>query len=547
MSDATSNSYDQPVKIHAREKVLSAAVAILTENRRNAPLVQRDYVRRVRDQIRDKGVRDPCKQKAALLTDSAIERWEIFHDSIVQQKSAKDLSVAFLCGPRPENDVAELIRLGVLEENIWAFENDNETYDQAVLNSLNSKFPFLKIFKGGIDSFLSCSRQRFDIIYLDFCGRMVSNSKSSHGTIASVLTENSLNQNGVLITNVSFPPDIAPEQQNRDNLFNLACFYLFNKERVDGEILSESGWAYPDWKAKFANDNEGCYSLFLTRLLMDLGLVCAPTARFFNSTTNGKPIFNFEVKSLLESAKLLMAVPTIEEVEAAESTGDDADFWFGAAATSEGGKYSLVRTIHGLLKAESIFGPDGVPDRFQRLAKRFVSQLNPKNDSDFPQKIQSLIYLLSSDHRLKDFEYLPDTTKRLVESHSSNSYHQFCDVVCQHQILELLFCQLSFPYHFNVAESKRWKYRAVGTDMFMDMAVFDQCRYVYDWMPTLDMYAFGMSDVERQLSYRFALDGIRKHSFEYNSEFLAGTHIVPVHLDGFRSKELPVRLELTGP
>lgn len=534
--------YDEPVKNLARKTVLEAAVSVLTKNRSSAPLVGRSYVRDVRHEISNNSAYDACKTEASLLSDSVIDRWETFHDSIVQSKTSKDLKVAFLCGPKPENDVAELISLGILEENIWAFEIHQATYDEAVLNSLNSKFPFLKIFRGGVDSFLNCSKQRFDIIYLDFCGTIAAQKKSPHRTIASVFAQNSLMQNGVLITNVSFPVEMERNKSHRNNLFELACYYLFNKDTVEGEILSENGFEYSDWQQMHVENPEHCYSLFLTRLLMDLGLVCSPTERFFNHCSNGKPIFDFKENNLLECAKLLMKTSSLDELEDAQT--DDEEFWFGAAATSEGGKYALVKTFHGLLQPARIYGQENVPNGLQDLSRSFARQLSSKNDQNFASKIQALIYLLSSDHLLREFEFLPDSTRKLVEDHSSDNYQQFCDVVCQHQILELLFCQLTNPYHFNVTESKRWTYKAKDTAMFMDMAVFDQCRYVYDWMPTLDMFAFGMKDKERQLSYRFALDGIRKHAFHYNSEFLAGTHVVPVHLDGFLAKELSPRKEL---
>lgn len=532
-------AYDEPVKVLARNTALTAAVSILTRNRNSAPLVPREYVSNIKNEIVTEGG-DACRKEAQLLSTKVIKRWEKFHDSILQKKSPSDLKVAFLCGPNPENDVNSLIDLGILEENIWAFENDNNTYEKAVLNSLASRFPFIKIYRGSIDDFLRCSKQRFDIIYLDFCGPIVSSKKSAHRVIASVLSQNAIAHNGVLISNVSFPPKRVENEPQREMLSELACLYLFNKDNVDGHNIREEGLEYSNWKTRYHTQQEHIYSLFVTRLLMDIGLVCTPVERFFDAGSNGGPLFKFDERKLHESAELLthIDIPT----SLADGNGEQSgDIWIGDA-TLEDGKYAIVNAIRGMLEPEKVIA--NVSGEFRKFAAAFVRGLSSTSDENFGMRIQCLLYLLSSDHACRNFEFLVESTRRVVEAHSSSQYHQFCDVVCRHQILELLFCQLTAPYHFNVSASKRWRYCAKETPMFMDMAVFDQCRYVYDWMPTLDMFSHGMNDKERQLSYRFALDGIRKHAFHYNSEFLAGTHVVPVHSDRFSAKLLPDRIDL---
>ena len=62
--------------------------------------------------------------------------------------------------------------------------------------------------------------------------------------------------------------------------------------------------------------------------------------------------------------------------------------------------------------------------------------------------------------------------------------------------------------------------------MFLDMFVFDECRYLYDWMPTIDNFLHSIKDIERQFIFRFALDGINRHSRWYFKEYFAGTACV---------------------
>ena len=77
--------------------------------------------------------------------------------------------------------------------------------------------------------------------------------------------------------------------------------------------------------------------------------------------------------------------------------------------------------------------------------------------------------------------------------------------------------------------------------MYLDMIVLDECRYIYDWMPTTDMLSNGISNIERQLSYRFALDGVAKHSRWYNTEFFSGTAIIDQDTAPFEAKLLNPR------
>jgi len=74
--------------------------------------------------------------------------------------------------------------------------------------------------------------------------------------------------------------------------------------------------------------------------------------------------------------------------------------------------------------------------------------------------------------------------------------------------------------------------------MFMDMVILDECRYLYDWMPTADMFSEAIGDIERQLAYRFALDGVSKHARWYNSEYFSGTAVVDQFTKSFDAKSL---------
>jgi hypothetical protein len=110
-----------------------------------------------------------------------------------------------------------------------------------------------------------------------------------------------------------------------------------------------------------------------------------------------------------------------------------------------------------------------------------------------------------------------------------------------HQTIEVLFRQVATPYHVNVERTRRWGYQAKDTPMFMDMLVLDECRYLYDWMPTIDMFSEGIKNIERQLVYRFVLDGVAKHCRWYNPEYFSGCAVVDQFAESFCAKTLAPR------
>ncbi len=121
---------------------------------------------------------------------------------------------------------------------------------------------------------------------------------------------------------------------------------------------------------------------------------------------------------------------------------------------------------------------------------------------------------------------------------------QFCDVPTEMLAFDLLVGQLSYPMHYVADRIRRWQYRAKQTEMFMDVIVLDECRYVYEWMPTADLLDVGFTDVEQQLTYRFALDGVAKHRRWYNNETFFGGAVIDQHRPGFEARVISRRVRL---
>ena len=565
------SEYTEPQKMAAREAVISAAIESLTSNRIQSTLARKSYVREVRDYF-VRANDDYDAPTAKLLSDETIERWESFYDSIILDKKPSNLKVAYLSGPNPENDLEVLCSHGVLPENIWAFESDNATYLKAVSSALESKFPFIKIVNSGIDSFIDASHQRFDIIYLDFCGPLPSRNQKQRtlSTITKILAKHALNSPGALITNLSLP-DKTQDKQGYSLMSNLVATYLYPKsfiETGDAEHNMTEGPIseyddYESWHNEVSQDLENYYGQFITRVMMDHTTLISPYDRFPKESPLFKKLFDYSkyAEAKNESEKMLhfYADPLELQHESAQSdsnsdepeSDEDSDSDYtnptkGGDIIVDAEMYPLLWSFVALSKSYNN-RDDNFPQEifsdpaYCAFADLFLSQLNINfRGNDLVEKVAALAVYLSE----RNSNYLSDSLRTLKASHDFRKYHQFCDLFLFHQVLELLLRQFSTPYHVNVEKTLRWKYKAKDTKMFMDLLIVDECRYLYDWMPTADMFESGITNIERQLSFRFALDAIRKHSRWYNPEMLFGTGIVNQDTVPFEAKILLPRIAI---
>lgn len=536
------SSYSEPEKNKARALVIDNAIKALTEGRTTSTLARRTYVRDIRDHI-TAGDNSYDIKIATQLSDETVKKWESFYDSIVQSKSPANLKVAYLSGPSPENDLRVFCKAGVLPENIWAFESENSTYSDAVVSALNSEFPFIKIINGGLDTFLEASPQRFDIIYLDFCGPLPSRNKKQKtlSALTRIFSKHALNSPGALITNFSLPLE-EQDSAGRSSLAKLVSCYLYPKEFLEDKH-SESGFSEgpvaqsmsPDeWHKIVLSDLEYYYGQFVTRLLIDHASLISTYNRFPKNNFLYKKFFSGAEDDLLNTLK--SSFFHFDE----EGGGGDV--------IVDSGQYPILWSLAALDKGLNIKDsnyPQFVYDDegFSKFSEQFLSQLDiGGSKKDLVNGHVLISYLLSEGGGQEN--YWSEKIKGLYNNHNIWSFHQFCDLVLFHQIFETLFRQVAVPYHVNIEETKRWNYKAKETPMFMDMLILDECRYLYDWMPTTDMFSNAASDINRQLSYRFALDGVSKHRRWYNPEYFFGTAIVDQYTEGFEAKVLQPRVNI---
>jgi hypothetical protein len=587
------SEYIEPSKNKIRNLLISSAIETLTTSRQSSTLASRDYVRKVRDYLSDPQTNqyELTQHFASLLSDETIEKWENFYDSIVQTKKSENLKVAYLSGPNPENDLRILVENGVLPENVWAFEMDNNTYSVAVSSALESEFPFIKIVNSNIDSFLETSPQRFDIIYLDFCGPLPSSDSKTLAVITKVLQKHAIAPLGVLITNIALPECTDNNAPTRKAISKIVATYLYpkpflenflNKDDFEYENWTESaschGIDFIDWINLVEGDLEHFYGQYITRLIIDHASFISSCDRFpceinsplfhkfFNIPKSSRKELNDKIKRFIEISNVnelyddrytfAEHTDVVEDdfypsdlddrytfAEHTDVVEDDfypsdlddcctftehtdvvEDDFYPSDLSMEFEMYPTLWSL-SVLNAVSENSND---EDFKKLSRTFLKELNEKNSSHslIVKNISQLTYLLT-EHEGQN-SYLSNTIKKIKENHNFSNYYNFCDLVLFHQILELLFRQIACPYHVNIEKTKRWSYKSDGkhTQMFSDMFVLDECRYLYDWMPTMDMISNGFQNLERQFSYRFALDAISKHRHWYNQEYFFGTAVV---------------------
>lgn len=119
----------------------------------------------------------------------------------------------------------------------------------------------------------------------------------------------------------------------------------------------------------------------------------------------------------------------------------------------------------------------------------------------------------------------------------------FCDVPTEELAFYPILAQYMLPPIYNTSLTRRFSYVARGktTRMFLDIIPFDNCRYIFDWLPTPHLVGGSFAFLSQQLVYRYALDALAKNCMRYNTEYLFGANVVGVNEDGFTEKLLSVR------
>lgn len=484
--------YNQYEKRKVRHISVSEAIDMLTSRRNESCCVSRDYVRKIYDYYTLTLDDSNNSLETGRIESYYIREWEKLHDSCIGVKRAEDLCVCYLCGPEPQNDFDEFVSKGVLPQNIWAFELDNGAYNKAIQSYEIDAFPQPRIIKQNIESFIKNTPKKFDIIYIDACGSVPS-SQHALRCVTNICSNQRLASPGIIISNFT-----EPDEDQVEDYLDLVTLYLYCKHKTVSDIKDLEEEEYELYKHNVYNSFSEYYGDFLSAVLRDIPAVLVPLQRLNNNTYLERlfRITESDEKSLDEYLT--------------ESKGHSIANFFMVVE---------VLNSKGMLDSKT---------------------------EDFYKEIGDVKSLVNGIKKIIDINSCENFDKEEMNDirglFDNNSIYQFLDRAHFNMVYDIVINQLTYPYHYVLHCNRRYLYKAKYKRMYMDITVYDECRYIYEWLPAIDQLYAAFNNLSWQYIFRFALDGLVKQRAGYNNEFFYQGAVVSGSINDFSKKKLPKRL-----
>ncbi len=495
--------YKQNNKSHIRQKILSNALDILTSDRQQSCCVSRKYVRQVANHFLQMDEEDPVYKETKKIQSTYLTAWEALYDSTVGYKVPSDLSVCYLSGPQPENDFNELVSLGVLPQNIWAFENDKATYLQAISTYCTNEFPQPRIIKMSIEQFFKQSPKKFDIVYIDACGT-ISSTQHALRCVATLFYHQRLNSPGVLITNFA-KPNIKKDHIKKEFTTLISLYMVLkrmpNTQIISGDTLKIEG--FDDIYKNINEDFEAYYGDFITNILSDLASVIIPLQRFGELALYSNLFSTAEITSITSQTNL-SDINNIKNSSVCK--------WLLIIDWLKTHSHQFSSALNLNSFCGELIGIDGSWDKLIKGAKLFIALKCGSAGN------------ISSINSIRNF------------FESNQNLYQFLDRPTASLFFDVVINQLTYPLHTNTKKCLSYQYCAKQTDMFTDLTIYDECRYLYEWLPAIHQIENAMKNISWQYIFRFAIDGLVKQRINYNNEFFFQGSVVPKDEIGFNAK-----------
>ncbi len=502
-------TYTQETKNEVRHNVIRRAVEALTTFRSDACCVRRSYVRDMYEYFLQ--LHETHEQEEARKIDiDYIREWEHIHSNSIGVKRPEELTVCYLSGPEPENDFKEFIAMGVKPQNIWAFESDRNTYLQALESVYGSDYMQPKLIKTNIERFFENTPKTFDIVYVDACASLISD-KHALQCVAALFKYHRLNSPGILISNfASIDENNALDKKAYVETISLYNFIKSNTSSVltqdkDGYCFSDT---YKHELSQVETDLQSCYGDFITSMICNSASIAVPTVRFCNSSY---------LDSLSSAHPITRHQYTLAEINGIKNNTLYKFFASSCFIKQNNINFSATPKI-GKLASEIIASQQGL-DLLTCMRKLF----NLKDRGvDINENLNTI---------LSFFENNP-------------LMFQFLDKPNQTLFFDSVINQLSHPMHYASDKAMRLTYIAKQKRMFTDLHLFDECRYIYDWLPAIHQIQHAFSNPSWQYTYRFALDGLIKQRIKYNNEFFFQGSVILKSTPGFEEKTMPDRIKI---
>ncbi|KOH43486.1 class I SAM-dependent methyltransferase [Sunxiuqinia dokdonensis] len=530
--------YNQEIKNKSREKLIKHAIKSLTTKRKQSFLLTKEHFSKITDHFNSllfstkewNELDFEFRNQYNWLFWGGKESWSKFYDSNCKPKSVNDLKVLYLSGPEPYNDIDVLCSNGIRLENIWAIESDKATYEKAVKSLVNAGIQ-IKIHRGNLSEFFELTNHEFDIIYFDACSPILSPQQSPLETLKQIFLNKRLSGLSALITNFAEPGDnynwgeiLAAWFGTRDSLDNPA-----SDDEFGG--IAEKTEFYKEYCQLINSHLPEYYDKFITSFIPTLGSEIIP---MWQLTSLG----SVQSNHLLNEQLLSKELKSIRSYECQADTTND-----------------FIRNVQHFLLAI---------DAYPLLNwARIIRETFPKN--------HPLNIFLNSNRRkitIEDALYIGSLLKRFEEAQTGFKTFIYnvcgdklketmmaldffdrhmritCDTPMKNLLVELLIGLYGYPYIAHAGKNLSLKYKAKETSMYSNVFIFDQCRYLYDFMPTLDLWESFFQNLANQTIIRGCIDGIRRNHFQLNTSLFKWGFIEGVYGNEFGQAMLSDRVNL---
>lgn len=508
-------TYKQTEKERTRELIWKHSILSLTNNRRDNRILNPDYMERLWHYSKMQ-IRKSKRDEAYLFNEEIFQDWTEFADIKYGTKKASELKVALFCGPEPENDVEHLLGLGIRIENIYAFEYDKKTFRCAV-DRLHSTYPRLKIFNGKIEDFIGLNSVVFDIVYLDFTRSLLKEFK----TVFRLIDSNSLSELSVLAINTTIPEKEDKTIQSFANYFFHTPIFeygvIHGNDKNEEGLICEGCFSYgilsPKELEPYIERNfETVYSAFQTNFVIAYANLLKP----IHSLINKKFLFD-----------RIFYAESVEKLLNAEESLEKWELYFYMIQNP--GFHQLIQSV---FPDDVFFKTSDKGCKYSRLQASILFDIYKHSILERTTEILSIILQKA----------LPEIDNQLVGKREG----LFCDIPMIHLWLELIVNQYGTPYHFNMKNHKRYKYKAKQRDMYLDLFTFDKCGALYDWLPMIEYYGEDLSVLERQIVSRMCVDAIGKHAiFNLPRQYFGAALIGRNERDWSKNFHVPNRVSLS--
>lgn len=459
------DTYRQPEKERVRQRILRRAVDLLTRRRANTPIVRPGELRAVVDYAADL-LKKLGRSDLRSSVQDELDKWLEWQASRIQQRKPSELRLIYLCGPEPLNDLRVLLELGVNPHNVWGVES-NETAFRAALKELAKADLPVKLHKGTLAEFFERVPETFDIAYLDTTGPILGGKPATLSPTLELLRASRLEPLSVLITNFAEAP--LPDSGRYAAV--MTDYFRFRYNDVPQRLHEQD--VDPAWSAfdsahmlsVVTANLQTVYSDFVTRLIIDLARYWIPSARGFRILERQYLCDPGTAKSTREAA-YSPGKPAETVSEILHTVGDTV------LSPSSYPLVSFLRSMQERDPREPLIQQLGEMPFFNRSAlelNRTVALLD---------KIAEGHWKIASEELLQAIAAPWFDRVRTYESFT-------CDLPFPNLTVHSLLGIYGRPYFYSSRDSVRGRYKAKSTEMFTDLFVLDQCRYYFDWFPTV--------------------------------------------------------------